>query len=462
MGRRRFEVGEHGTITRTKLPDGKVVARCRVKCRDGKLRAVEASATSGAKAEMLVKKRAAQTAQDCGKRSPGSSPQITPASSVKELADEWMERRRKTASVQESTLNEDQRYVNIIGDGIGRLRVREVDPGTCEWFVTNTAGAAPGKAKNLKRVLLGMYELAITLNAYDGHNPARATTVPASTRDKPRALTVDDLAAYREHMRLWAATPATAGRSNKKGGRPRAQGLMDYVDVQLGTGARISEVLAIRWQDIDFEASPVTVTICGQVDRRPGKKSAGGGLYRKDHLKNGDDYRTVSMPSWAVATLLRLKVSAVPNAHDVVFPSERGTLRDRHNVHRQFRDAHDKTPWEWVTPHSFRKAVATIVARESSIEAASAQLGHSATGVTVKHYVERGIDAPDVSGVLEQLGPRAAESRTYPALSKRTHTRIRRCPGTDRVVSGASSRPVSGGGRCGAGRFTDQPVHRRP
>ena len=41
--------------------------------------------------------------------------------------------------------------------------------------------------------------------------------------------------------------------------------VLDIVDIGLGTGVRIGELLAIRWQDIDLEAAQPTVTITGTL-----------------------------------------------------------------------------------------------------------------------------------------------------------------------------------------------------
>ncbi len=57
-----------------------------------------------------------------------------------------------------------------------------------------------------------------------------------------------------------------------------------------------------------------------------------------------------------------------------------------------------------VTPHSFRKTVATLVDREHGSGDAASQLGHSGTAVTKRHYIEKAIEAPDLTDVLEQLG----------------------------------------------------------
>ena len=60
--------------------------------------------------------------------------------------------------------------------------------------------------------------------------------------------------------------------------------------------------------------------------------------------------------------------------------------------------------FDWVTWHTFRKTVATLVDRHSGTEDAAAVLGHSGTAVTSKHYVQRASVAPDASAALEVIG----------------------------------------------------------
>ncbi|MDP9637383.1 integrase [Rhodococcus cercidiphylli] len=71
-----------------------------------------------------------------------------------------------------------------------------------------------------------------------------------------------------------------------------------------------------------------------------------------------------------------MQFDALPNTWDVIFPSTTGMLRDPHNVRRQWRDARGDE-FARVTPHSFRKTVATLIDRESKEGDASVQLGHS-------------------------------------------------------------------------------------
>ncbi|MEU8072366.1 MULTISPECIES: tyrosine-type recombinase/integrase [unclassified Micromonospora] len=59
---------------------------------------------------------------------------------------------------------------------------------------------------------------------------------------------------------------------------------------------------------------------------------------------------------------------------------------------------------DWVTPHTFRKTVATLIKEETDTKSAAAQLGHSSEEVTETYYVAKPVQAPDVSDILERLG----------------------------------------------------------
>ncbi|WP_373461309.1 site-specific integrase [Arthrobacter sp. B1I2] len=167
----------------------------------------------------------------------------------------------------------------------------------------------------------------------------------------------------------------------------------------LATRCRIGEICALRWSDVDLSVTPATATISGTVVR-----IAGQGLVRQPTPKTAAGHRTVTLPRFAVDTLLRRQVQGWPNAHNVVFPSSSGTLRDPHNLRRQWRDARHAAGFDWVIPHSFRKTVATMIDREAGTKEAAAVLGHSAVAVTAERYVERPAVAPDTSGLLEVLG----------------------------------------------------------
>ncbi|MET8088169.1 tyrosine-type recombinase/integrase [Micromonospora sp. NPDC005237] len=87
-----------------------------------------------------------------------------------------------------------------------------------------------------------------------------------------------------------------------------------------------------------------------------------------------------------------------------IFASRRGTWLSPNNVRRQWREARADTDLAWVTPHTFRKTVATLIKEETDTKSAAAQLGHSSEEVTATYYIAKPAQAPDVSDILERLG----------------------------------------------------------
>ena len=131
----------------------------------------------------------------------------------------------------------------------------------------------------------------------------------------------------------------------------------------------------------------------------------GKGTFRQEQTKSHAGYRTVTLPRFAVDVILHRKINAASNPHDAVFPSRKATWLSPHNMRRQWRQARADTGLEWVTPHTFRKTVATLLDREANAKVAAAQLGHTSEEVTNSYYTDKPHRAPDMADVLDMLGP---------------------------------------------------------
>jgi integrase len=163
---------------------------------------------------------------------------------------------------------------------------------------------------------------------------------------------------------------------------------------------------------VDLAVDHPTVTVCGTIVFVKGK-----GFFRREWTKSDAGFRTIVLPRFAVAMLMDRKLTAADNPLDAIFASRRGTWFSPHKVRRQWRRARADTGVEWVTPHTFRKTVATLIDKEANTKSAAAQLGHATEQVTKKHYVEKPAVAPDSSDILEQLGA----GRTAAVPERRDH-----------------------------------------
>ena len=128
--------------------------------------------------------------------------------------------------------------------------------------------------------------------------------------------------------------------------------MADIIDVMLGTGARIGEVLALRWRDVDFAAKRVKVTATIKTE-------TGLGTYRKPLAVA----RTLELPEFTIATLRR-RQSGSPDLHtDAVFPTRNGTWQQVNNVERRWRQIRKAAGLDWVKPEAFRRSVVSETLR---------------------------------------------------------------------------------------------------
>jgi len=73
-------------------------------------------------------------------------------------------------------------------------------------------------------------------------------------------------------------------------------------------------------------------------------------------------------------------------------------------VERRWRQIRHGSGLDRVTPHTFRKTVATPISERVGTETASQQLGRSSPAITREFYISRPAIAADVAHLLEELG----------------------------------------------------------
>jgi integrase len=221
-------------------------------------------------------------------------------------------------------------------------------------------------------------------------NPARGTSRVHRPKQETKALRVEDLVEIRAAVRRWV-------NADRPG--PKATGDMaDIIDLMLATGCRIGEVLALRWSDLELDWDLPTLAVSGTIKTETGK-----GTYRKATPKSDASQRTVVLPPFAAELLRVRREFATANEHDAVFATRNGTWHQVVNVERRWRQIRKDTGYEWVTPHTFRRTVATLIAEATTSELASRQLGHSSGQITRDHYIAKPPVSADLSMLLEEL-----------------------------------------------------------
>ena len=96
-----------------------------------------------------------------------------------------------------------------------------------------------------------------------------------------------------------------------------------------------------------------------------------------------------------------------------MFFSRNHTPLTANNVRRRLRGILDDAGIGGVTPHSFRRTVATVLDRAGGADLAAEMLGHTSSDITRAHYIEPNERVnPVTAEILESLAPRRAEDRT--------------------------------------------------
>lgn len=167
--------------------------------------------------------------------------------------------------------------------------------------------------------------------------------------------------------------------------RARTADVADLIALLSVTGARISEALALTWDDIDL--------------------SKGEGATASVHLrgtKTEHADRTVHLPGWC-ADVMRRRVQLEGIAPSgFVFPAPRtGQRRDRRNTARAIRGILDRAGFPWASPHTFRRTVATLLdAQGVGLATVANVLGHADPSMTAREYLGRKSDTSAVAELL--------------------------------------------------------------
>jgi len=370
-GRAPLAIGTYGKISHSG-PKGAVIALTRFRDFDGVTRRVSAKGTSKASSEAALKEKLSTRTHLGGL-------ELTRDSTIKELSERWLPTLTQSQATKDSYRQKVDRYIL---PGMGAWRLWEATTGRCEAFLRALQQSAPSMASQSRVVLSLMMGLAVRYDIID-QNPVREVMMPAGEKKKVSALTVEEVQELRLHIAQWASDKA--GRAST----------LDAMDMFLSTGLRPGELLALQFSDVDFRMGTIAVT--GTV-----KRDSVNGLHRQAFPKSESGKRVLTLPLFGLELLRRRKREA---NGDLVFPNRNGDPMEPANFRRLWREARGER-WEAVKPSSFRKAVATLIERESGSLIASQQLGHSSDAITKKHYIERNRFAPDSSVILEQMNSR--------------------------------------------------------
>lgn len=355
-GRPATPLGTHGEVTGPKITkSGKYRYYTLLRLYNGKSVQVQATARSKTAARRLLE-------ENCQTRLGGTDGEsLNVTSTLARLLGEWLPRH----DVSESTKTTYSKCIRLhIKPALGGVRLNELDTFKIQVFLDTLT---PGTAKTARAILGAAIGLAVRWGVMSV-NPVRDTSLPRARKNEVRTLTDEEMDAYRARLVEWCG-------GNKRG-PGRGEGLVEIMDVVRGSGMRIGEVLALRWQDVDLEAG--TATVAGTADDKGG---------RSDFPKTEKSRRTIPLAPVALEALRRQRLKPyVEYTGEPVFPTRTGGYRTVNNTETRLRKARGDMD---IRPHDFRKTVATRIEARYGLLAASRYLGHASTTVTEQAYLGR-------------------------------------------------------------------------
>lgn len=402
MARERLVVGTYGEISAFRLKSGSWQARARYCDVDGVVRQYRKNGETKNKARANLK---AFFVEHTGTFGDGA---LAPDDTVQDLLDLWFRKMEESDGGPSSeTLRYYRYHVRWVLEPdkteqpLGAYQLRHVRPVIIQ-AALDSSGVSADLRKRIRSVLIRAFNMAIFHEAING-NPASAVPSVPVPRNKKKPVAVKDLEAVRAAIREWA-------NAEKRNG-PKSVDLPDIVEMLIATGMRIGELLALRWSDI--ELTPPTerrddetwfpwLMVNGQITAK-GK--------RVDYGKTDAAIRPIALPDWATALLRRRKVAQPPNDLDAVFVSRNGTWHFPTNIQgrlhhiRNLDEYADIAALRDVSPHSFRRTVATEIDEVFDAEAAMHHLGHTSKTITERHYINRKLVVPDYREATERLAP---------------------------------------------------------
>lgn len=392
-GRPRTPIGSHGRVQLQQLPSGNWQARAWLRTNDGTLKPVKRTGATKVKAENRLKAALLKMNVAHG--------DISPDTSVSAVIERWLAdlpgRRLKDST------REKYNYIGrtVLLPTLTNLKVREMSPGRVyDWLAS-----LPKNHKAARAALSGVMDLAVRADAI-AVNPVKnaPTYTPPRQRaddrkNAPRALDPEHLAAVRYALTAWENEPDKLGNIKR-----RTIPLRHIMMMQLVIAGRINETLALRWCDIDFDASTVHVT--GAIESVSGPRVRGA-------TKSVASERAVVVPE-AVMAMLRSRL------HDAreeaggrldptspVFASSKGTWLWHNNVERAWREARALGPegvdMSWIVPHTLRKTAGTTIADALGVLSGAKLLGHADTRTFESFYLDKTIEANNVADLTRGL-----------------------------------------------------------
>lgn len=351
----------------------------------------------------------------------------------RDFARNWLEGRRSSGELAESTLKRYDELVATLCDYFGDAQVNKITPASIDSAYLRIRSERGISGSTMNKLHTLMKQIMKRACEYDMvlRNPCDRVKAPKRDTVKRRSLTRDEGAELLE--RIGEAERAAYAENDEKEARQLGAGNAEgrayllgitsiacavAARVGLATGARRGEVLGATWQAVNLDAGTLrieaSVTASGKVK---GPKSAAG--VRRVAL----DARTVeSLRRWKRYQARELaKIGKAQKMETPVFSDAKGGYMNPCNFSRWWRSFTADSGFEGLKFHELRHTQATqLLANGVDVKTVQTRLGHANASITLNLYAhavpENDKAAADLVGELFGGMPakKAAKGRIIP------------------------------------------------
>lgn len=295
---------------------------------------------------------------------------------VKELFDKWldliMKRKLKESTLREYKNTSKKRIISVLGD----YRVKNLNSVVLQEYINDLSdeGLSPRYIEYISTILHGALESARKWKVIS-NNPLHDVEKPRPRRVKHKVWSLEEVNSFLEVAKVV---------------NPRIYAIVSFA---LKTGLRRGEILALKWDDIDFDNKIIIVSKSLML---------GDGGYRIDTPKTESSLRTVSFGNslykdlkWWKAKQNRLKLATRNryNEKNFVFTNTVGNHIDPSVLGHEFNKVIESAGVTKIRFHDLRHTHATLCLEAGmSLKELQDRLGHSSiktTGDVYAHVTDK-------------------------------------------------------------------------
>lgn len=300
----------------------------------------------------------------------------TSTESVAAYLERWLSVKR--LEVKDGTYSYYRRYLHLyVLPPVGKKplqKVTETDIQTLYVSLLHERHLSPNTVRLVHTILHEAFEAAVERRMIP-RNPAQDVTLPRESWPEMKYLSAEQA----HHL----LTVANADGEDRQ--------LSRVILLALITGMRRGELMALRWNDIDFEKKTLTIHRSVAYINTDGT----GYAYKEAEPKTRAARRTISLPDFAIDALReqqrdleqRRKEAAGWNDRNLVFPNHRGAYLWPTRLVAQFKHLLVKAELPPMRFHDLRHSAATILLSMGvNPKVIQERLGHAHISITLGQY----------------------------------------------------------------------------